>query len=460
MLLFIHRKDLRTEDLPAFTAMSLRKEASVHVLFLDPNLLSDGRAQEPSGRAFLQRVQALAGQYDFLGKTLHVLYGEPAQLLEAILHQHPIREIFWHADVTPYAKQRDAQMREIAQQRQVDVHSFQDVSLVDLDAFRTFSQRPEPYKIFTPFYRKWSDYMAQHGTGLHRTSLQDLQTAALAPELVRQFAPPGEYYPVTASLRLPVADDAPRKKLATFLETQVEHYKDVRDDFYYDSTSRLSLFLNSGAISARELYLTVQAEFPDRAERVTEPWLRQLAWRDFYYYQAVNNPDYFRYEKQYDFSPLSDMHYARWRDGETGIPIIDAAMRELNETGHMHNRLRMITAMFLTKNLLCPFTMGEQHFRRKLLDYDNVLNRGGWLWSSSLGYDGAPYFRIMNPVTQSNRFDAHGTYIRRQLPELAHLSAQEIHAPRTHAIVDLKSSRQIAIDVYKTILKPPPHPPV
>lgn len=127
-------------------------------------------------------------------------------------------------------------------------------------------------------------------------------------------------------------------------------------------------------------------------------------------------------------------------------------MKQLNETGEMPNRLRMVTAMFLTKNLLCPFTLGEQHFRRQLADYDNTLNRGGWLWSSSLGYDAAPYFRIMNPATQSATHDPSGTYIRRWLPELAHLSDKQIHLPQPHAIVDLKASRARAIEVYKEIV--------
>jgi deoxyribodipyrimidine photo-lyase len=164
-------------------------------------------------------------------------------------------------------------------------------------------------------------------------------------------------------------------------------------------------------------------------------------------------PDYYDYEKKYDFSELDDRYYERWANGDTGVPIIDAAMRELNETGHMHNRLRMVTAMFLTKNLLCPFMLGERYFRRKLLDYDNALNRGGWLWSSSLGYDGAPYFRVMNPVTQSQRFDVQGTYLYKWLPELRHLSQEHIHLEQPNAIIDLKTSRQRSIEVYKEIIE-------
>ncbi|MNE39424.1 Deoxyribodipyrimidine photo-lyase [compost metagenome] len=183
-----------------------------------------------------------------------------------------------------------------------------------------------------------------------------------------------------------------------------------------------------------------------------EEWLRQLAWRDFYLYQARLDADFFSYEKVYDLGRLGTKHFEAWSMGRTGIPIIDAAMTQLNETGWMPNRLRMITAMFLTKNLGCPFIYGERYFRLKLSDYDNVLNRGGWLWSSSLGFDASPYFRIMNPVTQSQTHDPSGSYIRTWLPELAGLPDKVIHQPRPDAIVDLKSSRALAIEIYKEIL--------
>ncbi|WP_426455214.1 FAD-binding domain-containing protein [Paenibacillus sp. S-38] len=169
-------------------------------------------------------------------------------------------------------------------------------------------------------------------------------------------------------------------------------------------------------------------------------------------YQSRLDPLFYRYEQEYDLSVLPEDGFQAWAEARTGIPIVDAAMTELNVTGWMPNRLRMITAMFLTKNLLCPFPYGERCFRYKLADYDNALNRGGWLWCASLGFDAAPYFRVMNPVTQSQTHDPSGGYIRRWLPELSGLSDKEIHLPRPHAVVDLKASRARAIEVYKGIL--------
>jgi deoxyribodipyrimidine photo-lyase len=449
MYLFIHRRDLRTHDLPAFRYISEQKRAGIHLFVLDQQIIGSERHLEPSGRAFLQRLEALHAQYDYYGKTLHILQGDLAHLLKNLFTSHNIDELIYHCDFTPYAKKRDELMCDLANQHGIKVSSFIEHPLVEANQFQTFVGKPESYKIFTPFYKKWLEYLEYHVPFADQISIESLDTATLSPQFIQQYSPDSNVYPVKDSMRLTIANDAPRQRLSTFIETQVQHYKQSRDDYHYDSTSRLSLFLNTGALSAREIFETI------RNERVigTDPWLRQLAWRDFYLYQSVMNKNYYDYEKQYDFSALTDQYYERWANGETGIPIIDAAMRELNETGHMHNRLRMVTAMFLTKNLLCPFMLGEQHFRKKLLDYDNALNRGGWLWSTSLGYDGAPYFRVMNPVSQSQRFDPEGIYLRRWLPERKHLSQEQIHLPEDDAIVDLKTSRQQSIDVYKIILE-------
>lgn len=450
MYLFIHRRDLRTEDLPGFEYLRKLGKPGIHLFVLDMHLLGSGRHGEPSGRAFLQRLEALEQQYTYYGRKLHVLQGDVTEIVSRIMSVHQPQALVYHSDATPYAKQRDARLAQLADARGVRTVSFFDLPLVDPFEFQKFSGKSDGYKVFTPFYRKWAEYLESRQPHSLPTSIHDLHTVELDQMIQTDYAVDPGVYPVSESQRLPIAADVPRKKLATFFETQIEHYKQSRDDYHYDSTSRLSLFLNTGAISAREVY---ESALHQGITGATDPWLRQLAWRDFYLYQSVTNPNYYDYEKQYDFSALDDRFFARWATGQTGVPIVDAAMRELNETGHMHNRLRMVTAMFLTKNLLCPFMLGEAHFRKKLLDYDNALNRGGWLWSSSLGYDGAPYFRIMNPVMQSERFDPEGIYLRKWLPELATFDSKRIHLEQPGVIVDVKASRQQAIDVYKVILE-------
>ncbi|SFL93304.1 deoxyribodipyrimidine photo-lyase [Paenibacillus sp. 1_12] len=462
MIIFVHRKDLRVDDMLAFHYIHSQRKQSLHVLILDPFLLKHERHLEHSGINFLQHTARLQQLYLEAGQQLHILYGEPSQVLAALLAAHPVEELVFHEDCTPYAKQRDRLLRAAAKAAQVNVTSFDEQALLDLRDFHQWSGRSEPYKVFTPFYRKWSDYRLRFYRPAAGVHVSQLATVAIAPATAEAYALPRQLAEAlsaaggTCSAALPqataglgeaAASPDPHSVLRSFLAERLSGYADGRDRFALEATSRLSRHLNVGAISARTVYEAL-LESEQR-----EVWLRQLAWRDFYIYQARLDADYFHYEKRYDLSPLDNRHFQAWCEARTGIPIIDAAMTELHKTGWMPNRLRMVTAMFLTKNLLCPFTYGEQYFRYKLSDYDNVLNRGGWLWCASLGFDAAPYFRIMNPVTQSLTHDPSAGYIRRWLPELAGLSDKQIHQPRSHALVDLTASRARAIEVYKGILQ-------
>jgi deoxyribodipyrimidine photo-lyase len=439
MILFIHRKDLRIEDMTAFDYFYRAQMQSVHILILDPFLLRNNRQDAHSGVNFLRHVVRLQQLYLDAGKQLHVLYGEPTQVVSTILEKVNCSEIIVHQDFTPYAITRDRNLKLIAEQFRVPYTRLMDHALVDFAGFQQYASRTTAYQVYTPFYRKWHDYIDLHRPEVSAISLHDLNTVLLAPEIV-------EAYPLPFLLKNQHPADHPSSALTHFLQNRLAPYATVRDQFAVPGTSELSKHINAGAISIRQIY---QAAYGCPH---SESWIRQLAWRDFYLYQSIYNPDYFTYEKKYDFSLLTDQFFEAWAHAQTGIPIIDAAMTELNETGNMPNRLRMVTAMFLTKNLRCPFTYGEKYFRLMLTDYDNTLNRGGWLWSSSLGYDAAPYFRIMNPVTQSQTHDPTGSYIRKWLPEMNHLSDKEIHLPRSQAIVDLSASRQQAIAVYKQML--------
>ncbi|SFB39556.1 deoxyribodipyrimidine photo-lyase [Cohnella sp. OV330] len=444
MKLFIHRKDLRTSDLPALDYMAAGGEPGLHALFLDPFLLRGDRHREHGGAGFLLAAGRLERAYEQAGRKLHVYYGEPASLLARMLDAHPdIREVVVHEDYTPYAIKRDRELREATLARGAAFTALPDLSLAPMRDFHEWTGRQAPYKVFTPFYRQWRAFLAQRFTTVYASGVSDLVTAT-ATNL------PGSEVP--APLRAVMEDGVgqtfdPERRLSRFLKGALPRYAEARDAYAQDGTSRLSASLNRGEISARRLYAAA-GEFPSEQR---ESWLRQLAWRDFYLYQSRMDPDYYHYEKKFDLSGLDDRHFAAWRDGRTGIPVIDAAMTQLNETGWMPNRLRMIAAMFLTKNLRCPFIYGERYFRLKLSDYDNALNRGGWLWASSLGFDAAPYFRIMNPVTQSKRFDPAGEYLRTWL-ETRREDVVSIHDPAPDAIVDLRPSRLDAIAAYKSIL--------
>ncbi|WP_256700750.1 deoxyribodipyrimidine photo-lyase [Paenibacillus sp. P46E] len=448
MILFIHRKDLRTIDLPAFDAIHSAGVASLHVLILDPFLLRKERYLEHSGLNFLTQVAQLQQDYILADKKLHILYGEPDRVVQKLVQAHPIEQIMVHTDYTPYALKRDKQLNDIASSLNIRFQSYSDNMLCDPDDFMDWSGRTEPYKVFTPFYRRWRTFLTERFRPPYSTGLQDLHTACLEQGIVDTFRIPDEVERLLRQLSLQTKDMDVNRILERFLSENLLDYTVRRDKYAEDGTSRISRHLNTGAISARTIYSRLT-----EGERGGEEWLRQLAWRDFYLHQARLDANFFNYEKVFDLTSLGTRHFESWSQGNTGIPVIDAAMHQLNETGWMPNRLRMITAMFLTKNLGCPFIYGERYFRLKLSDYDNVLNRGGWLWSSSLGFDASPYFRIMNPVTQSQTHDPSGSYIRTWLPELTDMSDKEIHLPRPEAIVDLKTSRVLAIETYKQILQ-------
>ncbi|MGF7034472.1 deoxyribodipyrimidine photo-lyase [Paenibacillus mucilaginosus] len=447
MILFLHRKDLRTAGLPAFDYIRACGRPSLHVLVVDPFLLRRDRHREHSGRSFLVQAARLQQRYAAEGQRLHLLCGDPAAVTGTLLEAHAVHELVFHEDYTPYAVTRDRSLRQTAAARGVSVTSFDEQALADLRDFQRHAGRSEPYKVFMPYYRRWRDYLRQHFRPASTVSAGALQTLPLAEGFAERFPLPPELEEALASCRLEPEDSGPEAALEDFLSGRLAGYAEGRDRYAREETSRLSRHLNTGALSIRHVYERLLDGSAD-----AEPWLRQLAWRDFYLYQSRLDPLFYRYEKVYNLSGMPSDGFQAWAEARTGIPIVDAAMTELNTTGWMPNRLRMITAMFLTKNLLCPFPYGERYFRYKLADYDNALNRGGWLWSASLGFDAAPYFRVMNPVTQAQTHDPSGAYIRRWLPELSGLSDKEIHLPRPHAVVELKASRARAIEVYKEIL--------
>ncbi|WP_339298526.1 deoxyribodipyrimidine photo-lyase [Paenibacillus sp. FSL R5-0623] len=443
MKLFIHRKDLRTDDLAAFDYLREHQEESVHVLIYDPFLLRQGREKEHSGVNFRQHAAELGRQYLEAKRKLHVAYGKPAEVVEFILNEFKgeIDEIVVHRDMTPYAIERDRAIRIVSEAREVTFTQLTDHLLMDLNGFANFTGKSEPYKVFAAFHRRWVEFMNEHPNPPSATTVAALKVSDRQIEWPDVMQVPPELLEGSGS-----NDEDPHLLLGQFLSDRIAEYGDHRDEYEAYEPSHLSSYVAVGAVSIRKMY--------DAASRTAEAgeWIRQLCFRDFYLYRAVYESHYFTYEKVYDLSTLHDNHFERWCKAETGIPIIDAAMTELNETGHMPNRLRILTAMFLTKNLQCPFTLGEAYFRRKLSDYDNIQNRGNWLWCASLGENAAPYFRVNNPVTQSEKYDPQGDYIRKWLPELKDLHSKDIHQPRKDAIVDLKVSRQVAIDVYKQIL--------
>ena len=258
-----------------------------------------------------------------------------------------------------------------------------------------------------------------------------------------------------------VGEDYALNRLSKFTERKILDYKDTRDFPAIDGTSSLSPYLSSGIISGRQC-LASALKFHSEENIGVKTWVTEIIWREFYKYILFNFPRVSKnlsFSEKYDNFPWenNDNHFKAWTNGETGVPIIDAAMTQLNKTGWMHNRLRMIVAMYLTKNLLIDWRKGEKYFMKNLIDGDFASNNGGWQWSASTGVDAAPYFRIFNPITQSEKFDKDGIFIKKWLPKLSPL--EKVHDPLpeerikigySQHLVDLKESRKNAIESFSS----------
>lgn len=289
------------------------------------------------------------------------------------------------------------------------------------------------YKVFTPFSRKWREIAARHAI------LPLPVPAPLGPVLAEPK--PHLFNNVTkVSSELWAAGEGQAKRiLSAFIQQKVQDYKQDRDFPAIDGTSSISPYLAIGVVSPRQCIAALLHDFPEVIVDDTSPartWLNELTWREFYRHLLVAFPDL---SKNHNFNRQADhvqwrnnpQEFAAWCEGRTGYPIVDAAMRQLNQTGWMHNRLRMVVASFLTKHLLIDWRWGERYFRQKLIDGDLAANNGGWQWSAGCGCDAQPYFRIFNPMSQSEKFDPDGSFIRKYLPELASWGIKQLHQPST-----------------------------
>lgn len=362
---------------------------------------------------------------------------------------------------------RDAEVQQLLEKYNKTFELYHDRTLFPVGAVRNKTQ--QPYQVFTAFKKKCYEQLSlglpqcypqiEAQADLPNNEVWDESVLVVTYEHSECVKKQQAYWPVSEEYALTLLDD--------FISDKVIDYYKERDFPYLGATSQLSPYLNLGIISIRQC---IQALFRQQhghfyiEQLGQQTWLDELLWREFYQHTLFDFP---QLSKHYPFKTNTQNiqwrdapeDLAAWQQGQTGIPIVDAGMRQLLETGWMHNRVRMITAMFLTKNLLIDWRLGEQWFMQHLVDGDLAANNGGWQWCASTGMDSVPYFRIFNPITQSQKFDHHGDYIRQWIPELAHLDAQLIHEPYNKnpdlslnypkPIADLKQTRVRAIEAFK-----------
>jgi deoxyribodipyrimidine photo-lyase len=426
------RRDLRDFDHAALHH-ALANARIVHCAFVfDREILDALPGPEDRRVDFIhQSVSELDRALAARGGGLLVRHDVARDAIPRLASELGVEAVYANNDYEPAAKDRDIAVTHQLEERGVRFHTSKDHVIFERSELLT--QAGKPFSVFTPYRNAWRK-------ALTSTELQPYPTRSATASLV---APPQSAHIPSLeamgfrSTNLPTLGVVPgmrggARRFAAFRE-HIDHYGELRDFPARDGSSQLSPHLRFGTVSIRELAAFAHARSQRSNGEGAATWLSELIWRDFYAQIMWHHPrvvtDSFRPEYRSLHYPDDPEKFAAWCRGATGYPLVDAAMRQLNTTGTMHNRLRMITASFLTKDLLVDWRWGERYFADKLLDYDLASNNGGWQWAASTGCDPQPYFRIFNPVAQSQRFDAEGTFIRRHLPEVAALDAREIHAP-------------------------------
>ena len=419
------RRDVRLHDNPAL-ARALAGGGPVVPLFVrDPALLG-GRHHGAAARRrdfLFAGLRALDADLRARGARLVVRSGAPAAVLEALARETGAQAVIAEGDASPYARRRDAAARRTVPLEIVgstSVHHPADVVKAD----------GTPYTVFTPFKRAWL------GRPLPRAA-DVLAAPDRLPAVPRTIA--SEELPDAGTVgAFPAGEAEARRRLRAFARGPIDRYASERDRVDHDATSALSPYFRFGMVSAREAVvaaLAAGAARNGRTDRGADVWLSELVWREFYLAILFHHPHVLGSAFNERFRRLgyrrSVRDLAAWKSGRTGYPIVDAAMRQLAAIGWMHNRARMIVASFLTKDLLVDWREGEAWFMETLLDGDPAANNGGWQWTAGVGTDAAPYFRVFSPVLQGKRCDPDGTYVRRWLPELAHVPVARIHEPWT-----------------------------
>ncbi|NOU50321.1 deoxyribodipyrimidine photo-lyase [Pseudoalteromonas sp. JBTF-M23] len=393
------------------------------------------------------------------GIYLHIVevddFSDTPQALKRFCEKHNTQRVYANREYEINECQRDKKCLELG----IDLTLFDGDLVAPPHSVTTKSG--DMFKVFTPFKKAWLKKFEQHHFFIPSWPLEksNKHTRWHLPECLQGDG---------SSLKWPIDDDTIKTIANHFIQNKCEEYQSVRDIPSIKGTSGLSPYLALGMVSVKQLLAQLQLFYPDILHTTTKPefcWVNELIWREFYRHLIIAFPNLCRHENfnkkynavqwQYDAT-----QFKAWCEGKTGYPIVDAAMRQLNQTGWMHNRLRMIVASFLTKHLLIDWRHGEKYFMQHLIDGDFASNNGGWQWAASTGCDAQPYFRIFNPITQSEKFDPQGDFIRKYVPELGDVPSKYIHFPHDYLVtkqntqyaqplVDHKVARVRALEAFK-----------
>ena len=460
------RCDLRLEDNPALKH-AFKQSDEVHAIYIFSN------EQLKEHNEANVKINFLKNNLFLLEKKLKGLnvpftiiesggFKDDSSAIIKFVEKKNIDKVFWNNQFGEDETNRDTLVKNNLIKRNINVETYNDQVIYKPGSLKT--GQGGPYSVFTPFKRKWIENF--------EIDFLDIEYEYKTKNKLDYSSNINNFdfkYKKTHQVNMelwPAGEDEAEKKLHEFLDKKVFDYSKNRNDPILDGTSRISPYLALGIISPKKCILEAlkinNFEFTSGNIGITK-WIDEIVWREFYKNIMFSFPKVSKGQPFQDYSKKIQWRYEEeefqaWKDGRTGFPIIDAAMRQLHHEGWMHNRLRMVVAMFFTKNMLHDWRLGEAYFMQNLIDGDFASNNGGWQWSSSTGTDAAPYFRIFNPITQSTNFDKEGLFIKKYVPELKDLDKSVIHnPPKEHRkycnysepILDLKKSRLRAIDAFK-----------
>jgi deoxyribodipyrimidine photo-lyase len=428
--IFWFRRDLRLDD-NAGLYHALKSELPVVPIFIFDKYILDELEDKEDRRVEFIRAAIIEIQDKLveMNAAIEVYYGTPVETFNMLIKKYSVNKVFTNHDYEPYAVKRDAEIKELVEKSGISFHTYKDQ--VIFEKKELMKDNGEPYAVFTPYSRKWlatlNDFyikaypVNKYVDNLYRQSAQEIPSMESMG-----FIEMGKPFP---SVELE--------------EELIDKYGDNRNFPGIKSTSKLGVHFRFGTVSIRDI--------ASRSQKLSDVYLKELIWRDFYQMVLWNFPQIGQgkaFKPEYDNITWRNnvSEFERWCQGQSGYPIVDAGMRELNETGFVHNRVRMVVASFLTKHLLIDWRWGEAYFAQKLLDFDLASNNGGWQWASGSGCDAAPYFRIFNPYIQTKKFDPDLTYISKWVPEF-----QEFNYPTP--MVEHDFARKRCLEVYSKALK-------
>lgn len=454
------REDLRLQDNTAlFNAAEKCDEGLIGLYIINPEMWHDHQVADCRVEFILRGLTELSVSLREKNIPLLIMQVDttesiPGKIL-SLIQKNEANAVFFNRQYEFNEAKRDNAVRSVLKKNNIACYTYDDQTILPPSSILT--QQGASFKVFTPFKRAWYQMLVSQGELCIVAKPKTQKILSIKSSLVPNSIA-GFQSNIDPAL-WPAGEKFAQHRLSDFIKTKVVTYDAHRDFPALNATSQLSPYLSCGMISPRQCFkLALQANDNQLETGNKGPltWMNELIWRDFYKSILISTPRIcmhraYKLETEKIQWKFNASQLLAWQQGNTGFPIIDAAMRQLNTTGWMHNRLRMITAMFFTKNLFFDWRIGEEYFMRHLIDGDLSANNGGWQWCASTGTDAVPYFRIFNPIRQSERYDPNGDFIRQYCPEFTKRTHKTIHQPSYPLFIDLSESRKQAIAAFKLL---------